>query len=118
MGEITDLGLKYDSHYVPAWTYATGAEKKSMSEAIADAKEVLDKYEGETVTIMESRTTKSEVGEGYYILAHFQSPFFGFVDDVELFWQPDGKTVEYRSASRYVFYVRRRDVWLLTHECV
>lgn len=40
---------------------------------------------------------------GDYLYAEFQSPTFGFIDDVE-FWFPDNKQkdgiVEYRSASR------------------
>ena len=36
----------------------------------------------------------------YAVYAEFKSKIFGFVDDVEFFFQPDGTTVEYRSASR------------------
>lgn len=85
---------------MPAWSYAEGNGGKEMKEAVSDVLDVLDKYEGESVNIIEKRDTKSDIGVGYYILAEFQSPFWGFVDDVEFFWQPDGKTVEYRSASR------------------
>lgn len=34
------------------------------------------------------------------VYAEFESKLMGFVDDVEFFFQPDGTTVEYRSASR------------------
>ena len=77
-----------------------------MMDAVNDVLDVLNKYTENKVTITEKRPTKSEVGEGYYIQTEFQSKFWGFVDDVEFFFQPDGKTVEYRSASRYVHEAR------------
>ena len=32
--------------------------------------------------------------------AEYQSPTFGFIDDVEFYFPPGKSTVEYRSASR------------------
>lgn len=59
---------------------------------------MVENYQG--ATVIEQRETNSEVGKGYYVYAEFESPLMGFVDDVEFFFQPDGKSVEYRSASR------------------
>ena len=39
--------------------------------------------------------------EADYLYVEYQSPFFGFVDDVEFYFPPGpGSRVEYRSASR------------------
>ena len=35
-----------------------------------------------------------------YLYAEYQSPTFGFIDDVEFYFPPGKSTVEYRSASR------------------
>ena len=35
-----------------------------------------------------------------YVYAEYQSPTFGFIDDVEFYFPPGKSTVEYRSASR------------------
>ena len=35
-----------------------------------------------------------------YLYVEYQSPFFGFVDDVEFYFPEGSSTVEYRSASR------------------
>ena len=35
-----------------------------------------------------------------YVYAEYQSPTFGFIDDVEFYFLPGKSTVEYRSASR------------------
>lgn len=89
----------FDSHYVPAWTYAAGAGKqKTMQEAIKDVTDIVENYP--RATIIESKATTGELGVGHYIYAEFESKLLGFVDDVEFFFQPDNKTVEYRSASR------------------
>lgn len=94
----------YDQHYVPSWTYnAPGAgsdsrPKKSMTEAIDDVLRVITNYPG--ATVISQRETNSNLGKGYYIYCEFESKFFGFVDDVEILFNPDGSTVEYRSASR------------------
>jgi len=96
---ISSMANVNDSHYVPGWSYVGSG--KDISQARDDLMQVLDNFPGtETVTVVSDRKTKSEVGSGHYIYAEFQSKFWGFVDDVEFFFQPDGKTVEYRSASR------------------
>lgn len=80
------------SHFVPAWTYGKKSKAEAMQEvkeAVSACTEACDKFAPEIVKVTDN-----------YIYATYQSPFFGFVDDVE-FYFPDGKnTVEYRSASR------------------
>jgi len=101
----------YSSAYVPPWTYnpevvdaVEGAnptgKKKTMEEAIGDLKEVLAAYKGEAPTLISERAVKNQFGEGYYMYVEFETPLMGFVDDTEFFFEPDGKTVSYRSASR------------------
>lgn len=93
---ITTSGDAYDSHFVPPWMY----DPVSMAEAITQLKTILNDFSEQKVTILEDRKTSSDVGEGHYIATEFETPTFGFVDDVEFFFVPDGKSVEYRSASR------------------
>lgn len=110
----------YDKHYLPPWTYNPKGEaetvsgaaalkgkrstayvegnQKPMADAVADLVKVIQESPG--ATIITNRPTHSEVGDGWYIYAEFQSKFFGFVDDVEFLFLPDNSTVEYRSASR------------------
>ncbi|CDF40773.1 unnamed protein product [Chondrus crispus] len=95
---ISSMANAYDSHFVPPWTYTSAGSKKTMAGAIRDVTKAIENYP--RTKIIESRPTKSEVGEGHYIYAEFKSKTFGFVDDVEFLFQPDQSTVEYRSASR------------------
>jgi len=98
----------YGRSYVPPWTYHAKDDSKPMSEAIADLKKVIEDYPG--ARVVEERKTKSDLGEGYYLRAEFESKFFGFVDDFEALFQPEkigtagyekgSGIVDYRSASR------------------
>jgi uncharacterized protein (DUF1499 family) len=47
--------------------------------------------------------TIQKVEDGY-LWATFQSPIFGFVDDMELYLRPDREHIQVRSASRIGFY--------------
>lgn len=87
-------------HFVPAWTYnpEDGRGRKgpiSREQAMAELAEVVgsikpDKFEPKIV---------KQTGD--YLYAEFQSPTFGFIDDVEFYFPPGDKSVvEYRSASR------------------
>lgn len=91
-------------HYVPAWTYndeekiARGAEATSAAQALEQLVDVVNTTDcdGFEATIVERKDD--------YLRVEYQSPFFGFVDDVE-FWFPadtekQKSRVEYRSASR------------------
>lgn len=69
----------YNEHFVPAWTYKANGSTKQMSDAVADLVDVVENYAGkEKATIIEKRVAKSEVGEGYYIYAQFETPLMGF----------------------------------------
>lgn len=69
---LTDLCIRayvfceqYDKHFVPAWTYnAVPGQKKTMKQAIGDVTKILEGYP--RATIIESKATKSEIGEGFY----------------------------------------------------
>lgn len=68
--------------------------QKSKEEAMADLIAAISntKPDNFTPTIISRKDD--------YVYAEYQSPTFGFIDDVE-FYLPSGKsTVEYRSASR------------------
>lgn len=89
-----------NSHYAPPLTYnpedGRGSRKPaSQEQAMQELVEVVSsiKPDGFTSKII----TKTD----NYLYAEFQSPTFGFIDDVE-FWFKEGKfsRVEYRSASR------------------
>eukprot|EP00271_Cylindrocystis_brebissonii_P013822 TRINITY_DN34152_c0_g1_i1.p1 TRINITY_DN34152_c0_g1~~TRINITY_DN34152_c0_g1_i1.p1 ORF type:complete len:238 (+),score=35.74 TRINITY_DN34152_c0_g1_i1:76-789(+) len=88
------------AHFVPPWTYnpqdGRGLKKPaSQEQAMSELLEVIEstKPDGFTPTII---TKKPD-----YVYVEYESPTFGFVDDVE-FWFPPGSRslVEYRSASR------------------
>lgn len=83
----------YDKHYLPPWTYnpkgeaetvsgaaalkgkrSTGfteGSQKPMADAVADLVKVIEDTPG--ATIVTNRPTHSEVGDGWYIYAEFQS---------------------------------------------
>ena len=87
-------------HYVPPWTYAPeeGRRRKNpptQAQAMAELVEVVQstKPDGFTPTI-EKQTEE-------YLYVTYESPLFGFVDDVEFYFPAgEGYRVEYRSASR------------------
>jgi len=88
------------SHYVPQWTYnpEEGRGKKkpaTQAEAMAELRSVVENIEPDGFTPKIITQTDD------YLYAEFESPTFGFIDDVEFFF-PGGKRdlVEYRSASR------------------
>lgn len=86
-------------NYVPAWTFNNpeGRGRKNpatQAQAMAELKEVVsslkpDKFEPTIVKETEN-----------YLYAEYESPTFGFIDDVEFFFTGKDSTVEYRSASR------------------
>ena len=86
--------------YIPPWTYNPPNAKsaKDMETAVKELTEVVQDMKG--AKLIESRPLESKLGKGYYIYAEYESDLFGFVDDVEFLFSPDGKTVEYRSQSR------------------
>lgn len=93
--EINDPG-----HYVPAWTYnpPDGRGRKapvSKEQAFQELEEVVSALQPDKYTPTIVKKTDD------YLYAEYQSPTFGFIDDVE-FWFPTDKpnVVEYRSASR------------------
>ncbi len=62
--------------YVPSWTYQPeNGPKKGMEEAIAELLDVVEHYPG--ATVIEKRPTTSEVGNGYYVYAEFESNLMG-----------------------------------------
>ncbi|KAF8063649.1 IPK2 [Scenedesmus sp. PABB004] len=92
--------LNDPEHYVPAWTYnpEDGRGRKgpiTQEQAMDELAEVVasikpDKFEPKVV----SRSKD-------YLYAEFQSPTFGFIDDVEFYFPPgDRSVVEYRRCRR------------------
>ncbi|KAL4439917.1 hypothetical protein ABPG75_002918 [Micractinium tetrahymenae] len=87
-------------HYVPQWTYnpEEGRGRKNPATREQAMKELVEvvkssKPDGFTPTIIKQTDD--------YLYAEFQSPTFGFIDDVEFFFPSDKPgIVEYRSASR------------------
>ena len=87
------------NHYVPAWNYSPQdgrglKEKISQGQAMSELKEAVEGStpDGFTPTIVEETAD--------YLYVEYQSPTFGFVDDVEFWFPGKNQTVEYRSASR------------------
>ncbi|KAK3145414.1 hypothetical protein QOZ80_3BG0252540 [Eleusine coracana subsp. coracana] len=92
--EISD-----SNHYAPPWNY-NGHRSKPISkdEAMKELTEVVTKIKPDNFTPRIAEKTED------YIRVEYESPIFGFVDDVE-FWFPPGNKpiVQYRSASRSGF---------------
>jgi len=88
------------AHFVPPWTYNPEESKRgrnpvsqeqAMQELVAAVK--ASSPDGFTPTIVKQ--------EEDYLYVEYQSPLFGFVDDVEFYFPGGpGSRVEYRSASR------------------
>ncbi|TVU44249.1 hypothetical protein EJB05_03685 [Eragrostis curvula] len=95
--EISD-----SNHYAPPWNYnpKDGRRGKPISkdEAMKELIEVVTKTKPDNFTPRIVEKTDD------YIRVEYESPIFGFVDDVE-FWFPPGNKpiVQYRSASRSGF---------------
>ncbi|XP_002974431.2 uncharacterized protein LOC9658373 isoform X1 [Selaginella moellendorffii] len=88
------------SHYVPPWTYnpEDGRGRKNPATREQAMKELLAVISS---TKPENYTPNIVKNTDDYVYVEYQSPYLGFVDDVE-FWFPPGNRslVEYRSASR------------------
>ncbi|CAM0146768.1 unnamed protein product [Urochloa decumbens] len=95
--EISD-----SNHYAPPWNYnpKDGRRGKPISkeEAMKELTEVITKTKPDNFTPRIVEKTDD------YVRVEYESPIFGFVDDVE-FWFPPGNKpiVQYRSASRSGF---------------
>jgi len=87
---------------VPAWTYnpEEGRGKKkpaTQAQAMQELTDVVSKLTPDGFTPKIIKQTDD------YLYAEYQSPTFGFIDDVEFYFPVTGTqpyTVEYRSASR------------------
>ena len=93
--------LNDEGHFVPAWTYnpeeGRGGKKPiNQPQAMQELVDVISKLTPDGFTPKIVKQTDD------YLYVEYQSPTFGFIDDVEFFFPPDDKrsTVEYRSASR------------------
>jgi uncharacterized protein (DUF1499 family) len=91
--------LNDEGHYVPAWTYnpEEGRGKKkpaTQAQAMQELVEVVS-----TLTPDGFKPTIVKQTDDYLYL-EYESPTFGFIDDVEFFFPTDSNHVEYRSASR------------------
>jgi len=90
------------NHYAPPWNYnpKDGQRGKPITkeEAMKELIEVVAKTKPDSFTPRIVDKTDD------YIRVEYESPIFGFVDDVE-FWFPPGNKplVQYRSASRSGF---------------
>ncbi|CAL4928511.1 unnamed protein product [Urochloa decumbens] len=95
--EISD-----SNHYAPPWNYnpKDGRRGKPIGkeEAMEELTEVITKTKPDNFTPRIVEKTDN------YVRVEYESPIFGFVDDVE-FWFPPGNKpiVQYRSASRSGF---------------
>merc|ERR1712170_191060 len=78
------------------WSKKAGKKAPvTQAEAMAELRDVIESIKPDDFTPTVIKQTDD------YLYAEFQSPIFGFIDDVEFFF-PGGKRdlVEYRSASR------------------
>ncbi|RLN43408.1 uncharacterized protein C2845_PM01G49460 [Panicum miliaceum] len=86
--EISD-----SNHYAPPWGKPITKEE-AMKELI----------EAVTKTKPDNFTPRIVEKTDYYVRVEYESPIFGFVDDVEFWFPPGNKSiVQYRSASRSGF---------------
>ena len=90
---VSSAEAKADTeHFLPAWRHGAA----SREEAVAQLVEAVEASapDGFAPTVL-------RVEADSYVYAEYESPTFGFVDDVEFFFPPgDDNRVEYRSASR------------------
>ncbi|KAJ7567869.1 hypothetical protein O6H91_01G010700 [Diphasiastrum complanatum] len=88
-------------HYVPPWSYnpEDGRGKRNPASKEQAMQELVDVIKTRNPDNFTPRIVKKSDD---YVYVEYESPIFGFVDDVE-FWFPPGKQslVEYRSASRF-----------------
>lgn len=88
------------THYVPSWNYnpQDGRALKNpatQEQAMAELVDVVKSLKPDKFTPKIVQQTAD------YLYVEYESPTFGFIDDVEFFFPSDRKnTVEYRSASR------------------
>merc|ERR1712170_214638 len=73
------------AHYIPQWTYnpEEGRGKKApvtQAEAMAELRDVIESIKPDDFTPTVIKQTDD------YLYAEFQSPIFGFIDDVEFFF--------------------------------
>eukprot|EP00250_Pteridium_aquilinum_P001280 c11491_g1_i1 orf=71-754(+) len=97
----TSEELNDPSHFVPPWTYnpEDGRGKKNPVSREQAMKELLDVIK---VTKPDNFTPKIVEQRDDYVYVEYESPILGFVDDVEFWFPPGGRSlVEYRSASRF-----------------
>lgn len=98
----TSEKISDSNHYAPPWNYNPNDGRRgkpiSKDEAMKELIEVVTKTKPDNFS-----PRVVEKGDNY-IRVEYESPIFGFVDDVE-FWFPPGKKsiVQYRSASRSGF---------------
>eukprot|EP01023_Acetabularia_acetabulum_P040339 TRINITY_DN390_c0_g2_i1.p1 TRINITY_DN390_c0_g2~~TRINITY_DN390_c0_g2_i1.p1 ORF type:complete len:222 (-),score=36.67 TRINITY_DN390_c0_g2_i1:329-994(-) len=88
------------THYTPQFTY--NPDNGRGKNAPVDQKTALKELEDVVSSIKPDNFTPRIVKEkNNYLYAEYQSPTFGFIDDVEFYFpEGQGSKVEYRSASR------------------
>ncbi|KAH7292946.1 hypothetical protein KP509_28G004600 [Ceratopteris richardii] len=92
--------LNDPSHFVPPWTYnpENGRGRKNPVSREQAMKELLDVINSTRPDNFNPRIVEQRDD---YIYVEYESPIFGFVDDVEFWFRPGERSlVEYRSASR------------------
>ncbi|XP_037424596.1 uncharacterized protein LOC119289355 [Triticum dicoccoides] len=98
----TSERISDSNHYAPPWNYnpKDGPRGKPISkdEAMKELIEVVTKTKPDNFS-----PRVVEKGDDY-VRVEYESPIFGFVDDVEFWFPPGNKSiVQYRSASRSGF---------------
>uniref|UniRef100_A0A0E0KLT8 Uncharacterized protein n=1 Tax=Oryza punctata TaxID=4537 RepID=A0A0E0KLT8_ORYPU len=91
--DITD-----SNHYAPPWNYNPKDGRITKHEAMNQLIQVV------TQTKPDNFTPRLVEKTDDYVRVEYESPIFGFVDDVEFWFPPGNKSiVQYRSASRSGF---------------
>ena len=92
--------LNDDSHYVPPWQYNPD-EGRGARNPVTQAQAMEELVDVVTNTDIEGFETTIVTKLDDYLYVEFKDPKFGFVDDVEFFFAPGGRSrVEYRTAGR------------------
>mmetsp|Transcript_3807 Transcript_3807/g.9845 ORF Transcript_3807/g.9845 Transcript_3807/m.9845 type:complete len:233 (+) Transcript_3807:63-761(+) len=87
------------AHFVPGWNYAP-QDGRGLTQSISQdqaMQELVSVVEG---TTPDGFTPKIVEQTSEYLYVEYESPTFGFIDDVEFWFPGKNQTVEYRSASR------------------
>merc|ERR1712003_212766 len=86
-------------HHIPGWNYAP-EDGRAMRETVTKEQAMQELKQVVEETDADGFTPKVIEQKDDYLYVEYESPTFGFIDDVEFWFPGKDNKVEYRSASR------------------